>query len=106
MVSAARLRTGDRLLLNWGKGKLCEIECIGPGRFQVNRSRNIRLQPGDTFSLSIVCLYHPLFLSDLTHGDMQIPAYIGARKGGITSITLIAATATDTDQTVPTSASI
>lgn len=106
VISAGRLHTGDRLLLNWGKGKICEMECIGPERFQVNRSQNIKLQPGDTFSLSIVCLYHPLFLSDLTHSGMQIPAYIGARKGGITSITLIPSAATDTDQTVPTSASI
>lgn len=91
VVSVERLHTGDRILLQWGKGKSCEIEYLSNFRFRVNQSKNIKLLVGDTFTINILCLRHPIFISNIERGDQHIPAYIGARKGGITSITLIPA---------------
>ena len=91
VVSVERLHTGDRILLQWGKGKSCEIEYLSNFRFRVNQSKNIKLLVGDTFTINILCLRHPIFISNIERGDRHIPAYIGARKGGITSITLIPA---------------
>ena len=91
VVSAEKLHEGDRLLLQWGKDKSCELEYLGQYRFRINRSRNIKLQPGDRCKINIICLRHPIFVSEIERDGMHIPAYIGARKGGITSITLIKA---------------
>ncbi len=90
-VCVERLTPGDRLLLKWGQGKSCEIEYLSHFRFCVNQSRNIKLLAGDTFTLNVICQHHPLYISDIHRGDSRIPAYIGARKGGIKSITLIPA---------------
>lgn len=87
VVSADKLNPGDRVLLQWGKDKTCELEYISHFRFRVNKSKNIKLLTGDTCRISILCLRHPIFITDIKRGDMDIPAYIGARKGGVTSIT-------------------
>ena len=89
VVSAGRLNHGDRLLLRWGKGKSCEIECVAPMRFRVNYSRNIKLEEGDIFTLHILCVGHPIYVSDIERGNTHVPAYVGARKGGLSTITLI-----------------
>lgn len=89
MINADTLETGDRLLLEWGNGKSCEIECVAYMRFRVNSSKNIKLQPRDIFTLHAVCVSHPIYVSDIERGDMCIPAYIGAKKGGITTIYIL-----------------
>lgn len=89
VITADKLEAGDRVLLQWGKDKSCEIEYLSHFRFRINQSKNIKLLAGDTCRINILCLKHPIFISDIEHGGMHIPAYIGARKGGISSITLI-----------------
>lgn len=91
MINTDTLETGDRILLGWGNGKSCEIECVASMRFRVNGSKNIKLQPGDTFTLHAVCVSHPIYVNDIERGDLRIPAYIGAKKGGITTISILPA---------------
>lgn len=88
-VNASELRPGDKLLLSWGDEKSCEIECISDMRFRVNTSNNIKLKPNDTFSFHTLCISHPIYICDIQRGDIHIPAYIGARKGGLTNISMI-----------------
>ncbi len=89
MINTDTLQTGDRLMLGWGNGKSCEIECVAHMRFRVSSSKNIKLQPGDTFTLHAVCVSHPIYVSDIERGDTRIPAYIGAKRGGITTISVL-----------------
>lgn len=89
VINANYLQPGDKLLLRWGDEKSCEIECTEPMRFRVNASNNIKLKPGDTFSLHTLCVGHPIYISDIQRGNVYIPAYIGTRKGGLTTITRI-----------------
>lgn len=86
LVNTSNLTPGDRLLLKWGSDKSCEIECIGKMRFKVNKSANIKLEPGDTFNLTTICVGHPIYVSDIERGDIHIPAYYGAQRGGILDI--------------------
>lgn len=58
-------------------------------KFKVNNSRNIKLEAGDEFTLHILCVGHPIYLSNIRRGDICLPAYIGAKKGGLSSITFI-----------------
>ncbi len=55
-------------------------------RFRVNGSQNIKLEVGDTFTLHTIIQGLPLYISDIERGDERLPAYIGAKKGGISSI--------------------
>lgn len=86
VVSTDDLRPGDRLSLTWGIGKACEIEYIGALRFRVIESCNIKLEVGDTFTLHTLSVGHPIYLSDIQRGDRRFPAYIGAKRGGLTAI--------------------
>ncbi|MDE7376543.1 MAG: hypothetical protein K2N16_06825 [Muribaculaceae bacterium] len=89
IVNTEELNVGDKIVLRWGGEKSCEIECIAPARFRVNQSHNIKLLAGDTFTLHTIFRGHPLYVSDIQRGEQLIPAYIGAKKGGIASIFLI-----------------
>lgn len=86
VVNPIDLNPGDRIALKWGKDKSCEIECILPMRFRVVKAENIKLQTGDVFTLHTLCLGHPIYLSDIVRGETRLPAYIGAKKGGLSSI--------------------
>lgn len=88
VIDPGSLNVGDRILLGWGRDKMCEMECISPARFQVNESRNIKLAVGDTFTLHTLCKGHPLYISDIDRSGIRVPAYIGAKKGGIITITV------------------
>lgn len=58
-------------------------------RFRINKSNNIKLEPGDTFNLTTICVGHPFYISDIERGDLHIPAYYGAQRGGILNITIL-----------------
>ena len=89
VINAEDLNVGDKLLLTWDDEKSCEIECIEPLRFRVNASRNIKLEVGDTLSFHSLCIAHPIYICDICRGNISFPAYIGARKGGLSSVSLI-----------------
>lgn len=88
-MNADSLKCGDMLVLTWGVDKSCEIECISHMRFRVNSSQNIKLLVGDKFTLHTLCIGHPIYVCDIERGDIRVPAYIGAKKGGITSISFM-----------------
>ena len=90
-VNPVDLKPGDRIQLKWGKEKSCEIECILPMRFRVRKAHNIKLEPGDVFTLHTLCIGHPIYISDIVRGETLLPAYIGAKKGGLTSIAHLSA---------------
>ena len=77
---------GDRIELSWNDGKECELECVGPMRFRILRSKNIKLKSSDIVTLHTLCIGQPVYISDIIRGDMQYTAYVGAKKGGLVSI--------------------
>lgn len=91
LINADTLKTGDRLQLSWNDDKMCEIECVGELRFRVIMSHNIKLLPGDLFTMHTVSLGHPIYLSNIVRDTLHIPAYYGARQGGLRHITYLPA---------------
>ena len=89
LANTGRLQTGERLALSWDNDKSCEMECISDMRFRVNKSHNIKLQEGDILTLHILSIGHPIYVSDIVRGDQHIPAYIGAKKGGLRSFKIL-----------------
>lgn len=85
LISTDRVATGDRLALAWNDGKECLMLCIAPRRFRIEASKNIKLQEGDTLTLHIIGIGHPLYATDIVRGGEHISAYHGAKKGGLRS---------------------
>ena len=85
IVNAEDLSEGDRLSLSWNIGKSCVMEYLGGMRFRIVESENIKLLPGDKITLHTVCKGHPIYVSDIERGEKIVPAYIGAKKGGLIS---------------------
>ena len=78
------LKKGDRLKLYWHPGRVCKIRYLGKMQFVVEESQKTRLKPGDTFYCHLIIAGHPLYLSNLKHGDADPVAYICGRiHGGI-----------------------
>lgn len=85
LISTDRIAAGDRLALAWNDGKECLMLCIAPRRFRVEASKNIKLQEGDTLTIHIIGIGHPIYATDIVRGGEHISAYHGAKKGGLRS---------------------
>lgn len=80
----ADLETGDRVDLYWHPGRECKVRYLGDMTFVVEESRLTRLKPRDTFRCHLIIAGHPLYLSNLKHGQSRPTAYIcGKIHGGI-----------------------
>lgn len=86
IIDTSKYRPGDRIKLSWNDGKQCELECVGPMRFHVLSSENIKLKTSDTVTLHTLCIGQPVYISDIIRGDIHYTAYVGAKKGGLLSI--------------------
>lgn len=86
ILNANQLNIGDVITLGWDPEKGCKLEYISYLRFKVLESINIKLQPGDTCTINSICIDMPLFVSNIQRDTTVIPAYIGARQGGIKQI--------------------
>lgn len=89
VIDPHSLNIGDKLKLRWGNNKSCEIECYESGRYIIKECNNIKLRAGDRFVADTLCVGHPICFHDLWRGDLNLISYIGAKRGGLTSITLI-----------------
>lgn len=86
VIDAIKLKEGEKLRLKWNNNKSCEIECIAPMRFRINKSHNIKLQEGDTFTFRTISIGMPVFISDILRDTTLLPVYVGAKKGGLQKI--------------------
>lgn len=86
VIDATKIKEGEKLRLKWHPNKSCEIECIAPLRFRINKSQNIKLMAGDTLTFRTISIGMPLFFSDIMRDHTLIPAYVGAKKGGLQAV--------------------
>ena len=78
------MKEGDRVMLYWHPGRECLVRYEGKMQFVVEESKKTRLKPGDTFYCHLIIAGHPLYLSNLKHGNAEPVAYICGRiHGGI-----------------------
>lgn len=86
LVNANALNIGDKISVKWEPNKGCILEYISYLRFKVLESENIKLLPDDTCTINSICIGLPLFVSNIQRDGIIIPAYIGAKSGGVTEI--------------------
>lgn len=89
VIDATKIKEGEKMRLQWSSNKMCDIECIAPMRFRVIKSRNIKLKEGDTFSFRTISIGMPIFVRDILRDGIFLPAYVGAKKGGLQSVTML-----------------
>ncbi len=87
-LDTASIVPGTCISIKWSSGKGCRMECLGGRRFRVLESANIKLQPNDSFTLFTIAVGVPLYATDIMRGEERIPAYIGAKKGGVSVIVM------------------
>lgn len=73
------LVAGDRLVITWEPGRVCEVAYLGEGDFEVLKTEKTRLQPGDRFSCSLFIEDEPLYI--LHHGYGC--TYVCGKSGGV-----------------------
>lgn len=86
ILNAGLLTVGDVLTLKWNSNKSCTLEYIAYLRFRVIKADNIKLCTDDLCTISSICIGMPLLVSNIQRGNAMIPAYVGAKNGGILSI--------------------
>ena len=90
LITAANLNLNSIIHAEWGSGKWMRIKKTGhQDRFEVIESHNIKLEPGDTTYVSTLIVGEKLIASDCCRRGVSLGTYIGARKGGISSIRII-----------------
>ncbi len=77
------LTRGDKIRLTWRPGRVCDVQYNGSLHFNVVRSENTRLKPGDTFLCGVVIEGQPLYLDQLQQGSNPPTAYICGKNGGV-----------------------
>lgn len=85
-IESDNLTPGDILDVCWDKDKSCRIEYLSDHRFRILDSENIKLLPGDEFTMHSIASGLPFYASDIRRGDQTISGYIGARTSGVKSI--------------------
>ena len=88
VIDAESLTRGDILYVYWEQDKSCELEYLSDHRFLVLSSYNIKLLADDIFTMHSVCVGLPFYAASIHRGESQIPGYVGAKNGGVSSITL------------------
>lgn len=88
LLNANALNVGDEIVAKWDNGKECTLQYISYLRFKVIEAKNIKLQKDDICTINSICIGLPLVVSNIQRGGIIIPAYIGAKFGGVRQCTL------------------
>jgi hypothetical protein len=93
-ISAQSLKEGTRLLLGWQPDRICEIKYLGNNRFEVIRTENSSINPGDSFSCLLFEkgreLYLDLFQRAEENGEPNPEArYVVGQRNGLTTLEII-----------------
>ncbi|MDE6409874.1 MAG: hypothetical protein K2K81_06490 [Muribaculaceae bacterium] len=77
------MKSGERLRILWPPARTCVAEYLGSRQWKILESEGTRLEPGDTFSCSLIAEGEPLYLDNLIHQGNQSGIYVCGRKSGI-----------------------
>ena len=85
-VNPADLAVGDCLAISWSPDRRVRIEHLGNGNFEVLRSENSKLKPGDTFHCYSLIIGEPLYLDNFVRGNNPPTLFVVGNKGGLTEV--------------------
>lgn len=89
-VNACDLQPGNLVLLKWHVDKSCTLKRLeAQDTFCVLDAHNIKLLPGDTFTIASLCKGMPFQTGPIIRQGESKGIYIGARPEGLQSIQII-----------------
>lgn len=78
-----QLRRSDTITLTWHPDRVCDIQYLGDGEFEIVSSVNTRLKAGDHFRCSHIISNEPLYLDHLVRNGIDLGVYVCGRKSGV-----------------------
>lgn len=89
-LDVSMLNEEDTLRLGWLPDRLIEARYLGSHRFEVTRSVNSSIRPGDRFSCLMIQKGRELFLDKfIRSGSDREASYVVGQKQGITTIEVL-----------------
>ena len=81
--TVAELSEGAKVTLGWAPNRLVILNYLGSFEFEVIRSENSQLKPGDRFELSEIIIGYPLYISRILRDGKYTPSYVAGQINGI-----------------------
>lgn len=81
--TVAELSEGAKVTLGWAPNRLVILKYLGSFEFEVIRSENSQLKPGDRFELSEIIIGYPLYISRILRDGKYTPSYVAGQINGI-----------------------
>lgn len=93
-TTSQSLAIGTRLLIGWQPNRLCEIRYLGNNRFEVLRTENSSIHPGDSFSCLMFEKGRELYLDLFQRAnEAGIPnpnaRYVVGQRNGLTTLEIL-----------------
>lgn len=82
-LDVSTLNKGDSLQIGWAPNRLVVMKYLGNFKFEVIKSTNSKLEPGDTFEITNIIVGYPLYIPHIFRNGEYTPSYIAGREGGI-----------------------
>lgn len=85
-IDARKLAVGACVEVAWQPNRHCVFRHLGGCRFEVEKSENSKLKPGDTFEAVFFIQDEPLYLDNLHQGAKKPTSYLCGNKKGLTMV--------------------
>lgn len=87
-LAVSELAEMSKVTIGWAPDRVVEMRYLGEFQFEIERSVNSKLKPGDRFELSDIILGYPMFISRILRDGEYTPAFIAGQDGGINLLTI------------------
>ncbi len=83
-LTAGQLAKGQTVRLMWKPDRVCVVEHLGQGLFEIMERENTKLEVGDIFECGLLLRNEPLYMNNVRrNGKLVIETYLVGRKDGV-----------------------
>lgn len=82
------LQEGALVSVGWSPNRLLQLRYLGDSTYEIEKSENSKLQPGDRFVTGCFIKEQPLFLPYIERGGERTASFVAGRNGGLTVISI------------------
>ena len=81
-------KEGTLVSIGWSPNRLLQLRYLGDSTYEIEKSENSKLQPGDRFVTGCFIKEQPLFLPYIERGGERTASFVAGRNGGLTVISI------------------
>ena len=82
------LQEGTLVSIGWSPNRLLQLRYLGESTYEIEKSENSKLQPGDRFVTGCFIKEQPLYLPYIERGGERTASFVAGRNGGLTVISI------------------